>query len=139
METLDLNENKLEKYPVVEKIDYYTQIVLFWTIIGCAVTLYGIFIGLLLMIPMGIIQIASATYYTLLKKDGSKPTTLYRVYWALVGLVILVFTSSIYINQYKYQTATYISGMVLSLIAGILHTYIRHRDHKRKIALISKS
>jgi hypothetical protein len=105
----------------MKSFNYYLQLSLIIAIIGCAVTVYGIFISLMLMIPLGVIQIATAVYNTIVFKETNIRKA-YFIYWGMVAIVAILFmvgSNSININE-----SYIIFALSLSFIAGCLHSYI---------------
>jgi hypothetical protein len=105
------------------KFEYYIQITLFWAIISCALTLIGLYISALLMLPWGIIQLISAIKNTAQITNDNIHRKLYQIYWSGVVLVTVLFIICATTNEVSFA----IIAMLLSFILGCFHTYIiRH-------------
>ncbi len=105
------------------KFEYYIQITLFWTIIGCALTLIGLYISALLMLPWGFIQLISAIKNTAQITNDIIHRKFYQIYWSGVVLVTVLFIICATTNEVSFA----IIAMLFSFILGSFHTYIiRH-------------
>lgn len=105
----------------MKSFNYYLQLSLIIAIIGCAVTVYGIFISLMLMIPLGVIQIATAVYNTIVFKETNIRKA-YFIYWGMVAIVAILFMVGS--NSINISKSYIIFALSLSFIAGCLHCYI---------------
>ncbi|HTF81582.1 MAG TPA: hypothetical protein VL947_07650, partial [Cytophagales bacterium] len=91
METLEITRQVQAKRYFLLKADYYVQLMMMWIIFGLSVTLIGIFISMLLMIPWGAIQIVSAAYNTYQRWDEVHYRKRYLGYWTLVLIIAALF------------------------------------------------
>lgn len=129
METLDKMFIEAKAQNRLIKFEYYTQMALFWIIIGSGITLIGLYISAMLMIPWGIIQLISALKNTIQIKDHQSSRKFYFIYWAGVLLVLLLFV----LCAVLHEDAFAIAAMLLSFVLGCFHTYIIRRiylNHK---------
>ena len=105
------------------KFEYYIQMALFWIIVGCALTLIGLYISALLMLPWGVIQLISAIKNTAQITNHNIHRKFYQIYWSGVALVTVLFIICAITNEVSFA----IIAMLLSFILGCFHTYIiRH-------------
>jgi hypothetical protein len=129
METLDEMFTKTIAKNRLIKFEYYIQVTLFWIIIASGITLIGLYISTMLMIPWGIIQLISALKNTIQIKDHQSSRKFYFAYWAGVLLVVILFVLCATLHEDDFA----IIAMLLSFVLGCFHTYIIRRiylDHK---------
>lgn len=105
----------------MKSFNYYLQLSLTIAIIGFAITVYGIYFSLMLMIPLGVIQIATAIYNTIIYKEPNIRKA-YFIYWGMVAIVAILFM--IGSNSNSINKTYIIFALSLSFIAGCLHCYI---------------
>lgn len=129
METLDQTKLIKKGSYLMLRLDHGIQILLFWAIVGCAITVYGLVISALLMIPWGVIQVLSALYNTYDKWEDDTFRQHYIRYWILVGIVGIVFLGA-YFQPFVEGDIYGVIGMLMSAGIGCYHTYIIRRIYK---------
>lgn len=129
METIEEVKLRQKNSYVLLGLDHGIQVVLFWAILVCAITVYGLLVSALLMIPWGIIQVLSALYNSFDKWAHPVYRNYYTIYWILVGMVAVLFgTAGLACVTSRYCL---VAGMVISAGIGCYHTYIIHCIYKR--------